>query len=141
MNEETSPVNVPQPGRVMPRPVLLSVICLFSLVFFSILSLLFIAAVLYSGWITDVTNQYIPDMPHSKSRVSLILIAGAFLHLLGLTGTLLIWRMQKRGYYMLGLSCLVISAFQAFQAPVSISMTAVYISIILLFGLFFRRLR
>ena len=140
MNEEISPVKVPQPGRMISRPVLLSLLCLFSFIFFGILSILFIVTVFFSGWITEVMNHYIPDITITKSRISLVLIAGALLHSAGFAGAVMIWKLKKKGYYLLGGSCLIVAASQTFLPQISAVTTAVYILLVLFFGLFFRRL-
>ena len=141
MNEEIKPVKIPNTGQEKFRPVLLSVLCFFSFVFFAVLSVLFFIGLFYSGWITSVSNQYIPHEAVSKSHIFIILLAGFLLHFMAFTGSVLIWNLHKTGYYILGFSCLIIAGYQTLQPQITVTTTAIYIVLLLLFGLFFRRLQ
>ena len=122
------------------RPILLTVLCLFSFVYFGLLSLFFLAGLFNAGWITNVTNQYLTAGDYTKARTLFIFGAGFLLHCIAFTGILLIWKMLRRGFYFLGLSCLVIASYQLFNPVTEIASTAIYILLILLFGLFYRRM-
>lgn len=140
MNSEISHNSSAESGHEKSRPVLLSVLCFFSFVFFALLTILFFTGIFYSGWITSVTNHYLPNESLSNSQCLVIFITGFLLHLLGFIGSILIWNLHKLGYYFLGCSCLVIAAFMIFQPLITISTVTVYIVLLLLFGLFFKRL-
>ena len=142
MEEGVKPVKIrpAKPGPVISRPVFLTILCLFSFVFFGILSIILFLGVFWSGWITQVTNQYDPPENFTKNQILIYLLAGFLLHALSFAGTILIWKLKRSGYYLLGFSCLVMATIQTYQPEVSISTTGVYIILILLFGIFFRRL-
>ncbi len=140
MEEKIKPVKIPKAGQAASRPVLLTVFCLFSFVFFSVMSLLFFMGAFWSGWVTRVTNQYTPSEIYTKNQILIIFLAGFLLHLLAFTGTILIWNLRKTGYYLFGLSCLIIASFQSFQPQIAVTTTAIYILLLLFFGIFFRRL-
>ena len=129
------------PGDSKSRPVVLSILCLFGFVYFTLLSLLFILAIFYSGWITEVTNKYMPAEAVTRSRVLLVFITGALLHAVAFAGLILIWNRRKMGYFLLGIPCFAIAAWHLFQSQISISSTLVYIIFIIVFGLYYRRLR
>jgi hypothetical protein len=140
MEEEVKPDEPKETLVKRTRPLFLTVLCLFSFVYFGLLSLLYLAGLFNSGWITSVTNQYLPTGNISNAQTLFIFMAGFSLHCLSFTGILLIWNLRKTGYYFLGLSCLVIAAFQLFNPLTAITSIAIYIILVFLFGIFYKRL-
>jgi len=122
------------------RPLLLSVLCLFSFVFFGLVSILYLIGLFNAGWITRVTNQYISAGELTTLQTVFIFSAGFILHSLALTGVWLVWKLRRYGYLFLGPSCLVITVFQLFNPQVSFTSTAIYIILVMLFGIFYRYL-
>jgi hypothetical protein len=139
--EETGPDKTVEPGKANSRPVLLSALCLGSFVYYGLMSLLFLSGLFGSGWISVVTNQYLPEGDTTKAQILFITASGFLLHGLAFSAILLIWKMKKTGYYLLGVSCLGIAGFQLLIPGAAIASTAVYIVFLLLFGLFYPRLR
>jgi len=129
----------PQPVR--SRPVLLSVFCLFSFVYFFLLFTFLLIALFYSGRISEVARTYLPEAEITKTQVFLLFTSGILLHGTAFAGTLLIWKLKRMGYLLLTLSCLIMASYQLFQPRINITSTGVYILLILLFGLFYRRLQ
>ncbi len=127
-------------GPVKHRPVFLTALCLFSFIWFGLMTLLFFAGLFYSNWIAGVTSQYLSAGGYSHGDALLFFGAGFLLHGLSFTGILLIWNLRRTGYYFLGLSCLVIAAYQLMSPSSTIIPTAIYIIFILIFGLFFNTL-
>ncbi len=122
-----------------PRPVLLSVLCVFSFVFYGLISLIFLFALFYSGWISEVRNKYLIEGTESKDIILLITAFGFVLHLISLIGSIIIWYRRKSGYLMLSISTLIMVLFQLLSDRISILTTAVYIILIILFGIYYRR--
>jgi hypothetical protein len=122
-----------------PRPVFLSVLCLFSFVFYGLISIIFLIALFYSGWISEVISKYLPEGTESKGIILLIIASGFLLHLISLIGSIKMWNRRKSGYLMLSVSTLIIALFQLFSDRISILTTAVYIILIVLFGIYYRR--
>jgi len=122
-----------------PRPVFLSLICIFAFVFYGLLSLLFLFALFFSGWISQVRNKYLPQGTESKQMIILITAAGFLLHLASLIGSINIWYRRKSGYLILSISTLTIALFQLFSERISVFTTSVYVFIIILFGIYYRR--
>ncbi len=123
------------------RPFLLTLICLFSFVLFGFISILFFLALFYSGWITEVVNKYTPENMESRTKMLAFILGGFLLHATSLTGTVLLWQMKRKGYIIFAVSGLIITAYQLFQTKISFLTTAVYIVLIILFGIFYKRLR
>jgi hypothetical protein len=140
MEPEIIPFNPPITGPVKSRPVFLTILCLFSYIFFSVLTILFCLGIFWSEWVTRVINQYSHPEIYTKTQILILFFAGFLLHLLAFIGSVLIWNLRKTGYYLLGLSCLIVATLQSFQPQIAVTTTAVYILLLLLFGIFFRRL-
>jgi hypothetical protein len=132
---------IPQPLPVNKRPVLLTIICLFGWVYFFVLSSLFLLGLLRSGWVTEALNLYAPVSLYSKTTVTLILGINALLHILAFSGIIIMWNLRKYGYYIFGGSVLVIAFYQLYMPHVAFSATFIYIVLLVLFGLYFRRFR
>ena len=124
-----------------PRPVFLTMISLFAFTFYGLISLFFLLAVFFSGWISEVRDKYLPEGAESKQTIILITATGFLLHLIALIGSINIWYRRKSGYLMLSISTLIIALFQLFSNRISLFTLAVYISFIVLFGIYYRRFR
>src|SRR5665647_309268 len=80
--------------EVAKRPFMLTVLCLFSFVFFGLISVLFLVALLYTGSITDMVLRYAPENSPARITVLFYILGGFLLHALSLAGNILIWRMS-----------------------------------------------
>jgi len=130
-----------KPDICKSRPIILSIFCLFGFTYFILLAFLFILATFCSGWITEVTNKYMPAEAVTKAQVFLVFFTGALLHLIAFAGLILIWNMKKMGYFLLGIPCLLIASYYLCQSQISVSITVIYIIFIIIFGFFYRRLK
>jgi hypothetical protein len=139
MDEEIKQKDTGNNQPLRPRPILLSALCLFSFVCFGLVALLFLTGLFNTGRITGVMLQYMPSGNYSKAQTFLVFSAGFLLHGLALTGIFLMWNLRKAGYYFLGIPCLIIASCQLINPLAPILSTAIYIFLILLFGLFYRR--
>jgi hypothetical protein len=122
-----------------PRPVFLTMISLFAFVFYGLISLSFLLALFFSGWISEVRDKYLPEGTESKQMIILITTAGFVLHMISLIGSINIWYRRKYGYLMFSISTLIIALFQLFTDNISLFTLAIYISFIILFGIYYRR--
>ena len=133
---------VEETGLSLPeRPFLLTVLSLFSFVFFGFISILFLFALLNSGWIPEVVNKYTPENGESRTKMILFALCGFILHASSFTGSVMIWMMKRKGYIIFTVSGLIITAYQLFQTKISFLTTAVYIVLIIFFGIFYKKLR
>jgi hypothetical protein len=123
------------------RPFLLSLVSVFSFIFFGIITLLFLLALFNVSWILDITEKYLPDSDFSKGKAVFYIIAGFLLHSIALAGIIYIWKGRKTGYYLFSISSILLASFQLLSNKISVLTTAVYISLVLLFGIFYRRLK
>jgi hypothetical protein len=123
----------------LQRPFFLSLICIFIIIFYGLISLLFLAALFSSGWITEVSNKYLTEGTESKQMIILIIAAGFLLHLVSFIGCIKIWYMRKSGFLMFSISSLIIALSQLFFVKISVFTIGVYICFILIFGFYYRR--
>lgn len=131
-------------NKILPevrRPFLLTIFCLFAFVFYGLIALLFLTGIFYSGWITELFNKYTPENSTSGRIMLLFMTSGFLLHGSSFTGTVMMWKLKKRGYFIFGISGLIIAAYQLFQTRISFITTLVYILLILIFGLFYKKMR
>ena len=141
MAEETKPGETGAPAVVKTRPVVLSALCMFSFVYFGVLTLLFLSGLFKTTAITRIMDQYLSTGAHPMPPAAWIFSLGFALHGLALAGVIMIWNLRRTGYFMLGVSCIAVSALQLFNPMAAVSSTAIYIIFVLLFGLFYNRLR
>ena len=140
MNTPVEIVNGSDIGQPAPRPFLLTILCLFSFIYLGTLLVLLFTGLFFSGSITSVRNLYVHDGFNLKTHFVLLFFVGFLIHSAAFTGTILIWFQRRPGYYLLAASCLVISGWQLFQPEIALGTTGINVSLILLFGMFFRRL-
>ena len=126
---------------VKQRPVLLTALCLFSFIYFALISGFSFACILYSDTINRLRDLYLPGHLYSKSHLLVFFFSAFFLHIAAIIGTLLIWSGRKTGYYILLFSCSVIALCQIFQPQAAVVPTGTYFFLIVIFALFFWRLR
>lgn len=123
------------------RPVLLSVICLFAWTYYGIMASLFLLALFYSGSITGIINQYIPDEGWSAFRVSSIFFGMFLLHAVAFSGIILLWYQKATGYYLFAIPSIIITVVHLLRPEISWYSTAVYALFVILFGIFFQRIK
>lgn len=127
--------------EISKRPFLLTVLCLFSFVFFGLISVFFLFALLYSGSITNIVLRYAPENSPSRITVLFYILGGFLLHGLSLAGNILIWKMRRLGYILFGISSLTIAGYQLLATQISPLTTAFYVGLILAFGFFLKKLK
>lgn len=137
MQETIAPEAIPPKGR----PYLLSLICIFTFTWYFIYTLFFAAGFLFSSWVSKAMEVYSPEKGFNPNMVKASLGILSLLFIGALTGTFLMWRMSRKGYYLFGISSLGIASVQ-FGFP-SFSFAGILVPVILIFlyGLFFRRFR
>jgi hypothetical protein len=140
MDEENRNIQTLETGPGKARPVFLTMLCLFSFIYFALLSLLFLVSLFYSGRIAHVRSIYVHDDKYTGTQLLFLFFTAFLLHFVAFTGTFLIWFRRKTGFYCLASSCLIMAVYEFFQQHDAIGTMGVYIVLILFFGLYFRRL-
>jgi hypothetical protein len=122
------------------RSIFMTLLSLIAFIFFGILSVLFLAGAISSDWISRVTNQYVPEKQYYTTELRMVFLAGFVLHFCSLIGSIVIWRLKKQGYYLLGICCLIIAVYQLLNPYFTAIPAIVYILFLIGFGFFYRRL-
>ena len=122
------------------RPLMLTVFCLWGFVYFGLLSLLFIAGLAWSGFLRELVQKYASAGIFRHADIWWILLTATVLHLAGISATLMIWLLKKKGYFLLVLVCFSVLAIQLFLPGVGLLSPIVYLIFIIMFGLFYRLL-
>ncbi|MEI7490404.1 MAG: hypothetical protein WCK92_03335 [Bacteroidota bacterium] len=133
--------DTPNPVPRQKRPFFLEVLCIFGWVYFFVFSVLFLAGFFFSGWVSNAINLYTPVNRFSGIEMRLILGAYSLLFILAFTAIILIWKLRRYGYYILGVSCLLLASFHMAFPGLAFSGTIIFIAFLVLFGLYFRRFR
>jgi hypothetical protein len=122
------------------RPFILTLLCLFSFVFFGLMTIVFLFALFYSGSITDMVLRYSPENPSAGITVGVYIVGGFILHAIAFSGIILIWRLKKIGYWLFGIASLIIASYQLFATQISPLTTALDVILLIAIGIFYKRL-
>ena len=128
------------PNDISKRPLWLSALCILSWIYYGLLAALFILVLFYTGWVTELVVQYVPDKSWVSGEVILVFLGGCLLHLIAFTGVIYMWNLHRVGYYIFTIPTLLIAAFHLFRPDISWISTAMYILLVALFGIFLRRM-
>ena len=137
--EDQSPV----PETLSPkakRPVLLTALCIFASVFFGLIALILLVALFYSGSFMELINTY-TDEPVSYGQLMALLSSMFLLVTAAVAGIYLMWRMKRTGYYVFSIPILTVCIFQLSMSRIPVFSTWMLVMFIILFGLFFTKLR
>jgi hypothetical protein len=141
MNEKDELPDIPEPVPLKPRPVLLTVACLFSFVYHILLLGLSGFFLLSSGRIAGIRNLYVPEDALTGGQVRLLFLTWFVLFLAGFAGTLLIWFQRRKGFYIFLASSLLMVVYHFNRPTVSPGVAGVSVVLLFLFGLFLKRLK
>jgi len=122
------------------KSLLFTVLCVFSWVFFAGLAAVFLVASLYGKWIADLVRLYLPDTSLNEWLSRCIFFTGFLLHAISFTGTILLWKQRRLGYYLVAVPSLLVAAVHLFQPQISWLFTSLYILLIVFFGLYYRKM-
>lgn len=141
MTEEADSSKVDIYPTVKTRGLLLSVLSLYAFVYFAVIAVIFLVSLIYSKHIASVVNIYVPEDAFTPSQIFLLFLTGFLLNVLAFIGVTLIWKMRRIGFWLLTLSSTLIIVFQLLMPRASLTSTLGYLLLVLLFALFYRRLR
>jgi hypothetical protein len=139
MSEQEESPAVPQPVPPRPRPVLLTVTCLFAFTWFALLALLSILFALKGERIAFTRNLYLPGDNATTTGVIALFITWFLLNAAGVAGTLLIWFLRRTGYFLVLFASLAALTFQFVQHSTVPGAAGVNIVLALLFTVFYKR--
>ena len=132
--------NIKETKEVSIRPWILSILCIVFFVHTALLSVLFLMAAFFNSWLTDVINNYMEGSSFEKTPVLLFTITGFILYSISFVGTYYIWQMKKKGLVILFISVFSILLFTFIIGAGSVLNYLVYLFLLALFSLFYKRL-
>lgn len=139
MTEKTPAVNASEPIQAK-RTFILTVLCLISFTYFGLMLSLVLLSLFYSGSFRELVNTYIQGDPVTGPVFFLLLFLLLVLYSAAFTGTVLIWKMKRKGYFLFGIPVLLLTFYQLIQADIPILSTAILIFLLIGFGVFYRKL-
>jgi hypothetical protein len=99
--------NPEQPVTVQ-RPFLLSIVCISIFTYSILFIILFISATLGNRWITEVLNDFLSIGAVTRKSILIFSGVGMFLYVLSFIGAVYIWKLKRKGFYLLLTSSLLI---------------------------------
>lgn len=122
------------------RPFILSILCVAIFSYSILFLLLFLTAIFFNNWITNVLNDFLSVGEVQRNSILMLSIVGVILYSMSFYGAYLIWKLKRKGfYYYLISSALIIILPFIFQFGNIVSV-AVLLLMILLILLYFRKL-
>jgi hypothetical protein len=123
------------------RPFFLSILCMVVFVYSTFFILILSTGLIYRNWITGVLNDFAQSRQFETSSVILFSVSGVFLYGLSFAGALLMWRIKKIGYYLYVFSSAMIFLIPLFFGFENITNVIIFSVLIILFSLYYRRLK
>lgn len=123
------------------RPFFLSILCVAIFSYSTLFFLLFLAGILFNSWITNVLNDFLTDGYVQQSFILILSLVGLLLYSMSFLGAFLIWKLQRKGFYIFLISSfLIIFLPYLFQFGNVIS-SIVLLILILLILMYYKKLR
>ncbi len=123
------------------RPLGLSILCMIAFVYYGLLTLVFLSGLIFSTGINDIINTYIQQYELSRSRLLLINLVASFLFGISFWGIYKLWILKRGGFYILLTSSTLLIISQLVQGAINWFYLIVAVIFILLFGIYFKRLK
>ncbi len=137
--EEQSTLPESPTGKEIPFLIRISATA--AMVFFLVMMLMFLAGLIWSDLIGEITGYYRQEPGDTVSSVRNMFLIAFLTHGCAFSGILLILFRKKTGFYLLGVASLAIMIYQLLQPEWVLVPSAIYFIILILFGLFFPKLK
>jgi len=124
---------------VRKRPFILTLLCLFTFTYTTVIAILLFITLLYSNLVTGSVNSYLPEGNISPTGMVLFLIAGILLHAAIFAGATMMWFNKSKGFFLLMPAALLLALYPVFAEGIGLLLPTLYIAFIILFGVHFRR--
>lgn len=122
------------------RPFFLSILCVAIFSYSTLFILLFLTAVLFNSWITNVLNDFLAIGEVQQNSILLLSIIGIILYSLSFYSAFLIWKLKRKGFFMFLISSLLIVSLPYFFNFGNMISAIVLLLLALLILLHFRKL-
>jgi hypothetical protein len=120
-------------------PFFLRLLIVFTTIIYGILGLFFLVALFYEKSIGEIIHQYSDagDFPISSAT---IFVAGFALNGIAIWGLTGIWHLRLRGFYLFAIPTFLLALYQLIRPQISLVFLIYYLTILILFALFVRKL-
>ncbi len=122
------------------RPFLLSILCVALFVHSATLTIIFLLATFFNGWIFSMLQDYFPEKNINNSSVLMLSLLGFVLNGLAFTGIYNMWKLKRSGLYLYSAASLVFILFPFFLGFGNLASIIIIVVLIGLLFLFYRRL-
>jgi len=145
MTDNTQPeTKLPEPESRKtryPRPVLFSAICGAALIYSFLMVMLFLAGLIKNRWLTHVLTDFFPDRLFTYSGTLFFTITGLTVHLLSMTGLILLIRLRRAGLYIFGAAIVLIITIPYIFGSGHWLSSIIFASMLILVSFFFKKLK
>lgn len=137
--------NIDKPAKPK-RPFFLSFMCIIGFTYTSLFSILFLIGILYSTGISGMLDKYLQLYDVSRLNFLVFSISLFLVFFTSFMGVLLMWKMQKLGFYIYLISILIFIGLEITFAGFFLPDVLIHLLLIILFLIAFpfgkkRRLR
>ncbi len=123
-----------KPASIKPkRPFFLSFLCIIGFTYSSLFSILFLLGMLYSTGISGMLNKYLQIYDLSRLNFFLFSIGGFLIFFAAFIGVLLMWKMQKLGFFIYAGACIIFLGMELIMSGLYLPDIIVHSVLILLF--------
>ena len=119
------------------RPFLLSILCVLGFTYTSLFSIFFLIGMLYSTGFSRILNKYLQLYDLSRLNFFLFSISGFLIFFAIFIGVLLMWRLQKLGFYIFAFASLAFLGMETIIAGPFVPDILLHILLIILFLIVF----
>ncbi|MBC8484539.1 MAG: hypothetical protein H8D45_00655 [Bacteroidetes bacterium] len=122
------------------RPFFLSILCVAVFVYSGLFTLLFLTGIIFNKWLTTILNDFLPERNFNSTLILLLNLSGVILYGLSFLGAFYIWKLKLHGFYIYMISTIILIIAPYFIGLGSTINTIVFLLLILLPGMYYRKL-
>jgi len=122
------------------RPFFLSILCVAVFVYSGLFTLLFLTGIIFNKWFTTILNDFLPERNFKSTLILLLNLSGVILYGLSFLGAFYIWKLKRRGFYIYLVSTIILIVAPYFIGLGSTINTIIFLLLILLLGIYYRKL-
>jgi len=104
MNNSENVIEIEEPTHSelvqTKRPIILTIICIAIAVYTLVLSMAFLAALIFNNWISITLNDYFEGNHIAPGSFFWLALSGLILNLLSFFAAIRLWQLKKMAYYL-----------------------------------------
>ena len=123
------------------RPFVLSVFCVALFVYTASLTLLFLMATVFNGWVSNAVDDFFQDKEISRLNILILSALGFLLNGLSFYAVYVIWKLKRSGLYLFAISSVLFLLIPFFLGFGSVMSLLIISLVIISLFLFYSRLK